>query len=154
MMADAIIRAIEKHPNGATIEQVTSAMKVPRRTLQRRLAQLVTAGRVRAIGRAKLRRYQVITAEANPDELTASPAGQQVRDLVRRPAIQRTPVGYVTTFLEGYSPNNDFYLDAPTRARLHERGRAPGAERPAGTYARQILSRLLVDLSWASSRLE
>jgi hypothetical protein len=37
---------------------------------------------------------------------------------------------------------------------LHDLGRAPGAERPAGPYARQILSRLLVDLSWASSRLE
>jgi len=40
------------------------------------------------------------------------------------------------------------------RARLHTLGRTAGPERPAGTYARQILSRLLVDLSWASSRLE
>ena len=37
---------------------------------------------------------------------------------------------------------------------MHSVGRAPGGERPAGTYARQILGRLLVDLSWASSRLE
>ncbi|MGH7796049.1 MAG: Fic family protein, partial [Candidatus Binatia bacterium] len=29
-----------------------------------------------------------------------------------------------------------------------------GGERPAGTYARQILNRLLIDLSWNSSRLE
>lgn len=28
------------------------------------------------------------------------------------------------------------------------------AQQPAGTYARQILSRLLIDLSWNSSRLE
>ena len=27
-------------------------------------------------------------------------------------------------------------------------------ERPAGTYARGILNRLLIDLSWSSSRLE
>ena len=27
-------------------------------------------------------------------------------------------------------------------------------ERPAGTYARQLFSRLLIDLSWNSSRLE
>ena len=33
-------------------------------------------------------------------------------------------------------------------------GRTPVGERPAGTYAREILGRLLVDLSWASSRLE
>lgn len=74
--------------------------------------------------------------------------------MVRRPLIQRTPIGYVTAFLEAYRPNQTFYLDAPTRTRLHQLGRAPGGERPAGTYARQVLARLLVDLSWASSRLE
>jgi len=95
--------------------------RAPRRTLQRRrLAELVTSGRLRAVGRAKQRRYQLVPiAEARPEELTVSPAGQQVRALVRRPVIQRTPVGYVATFLEGYHPNRDFYLDAPTRARLH-----------------------------------
>ena len=46
------------------------------------------------------------------------------------------------------------YLDLDTRTHLHALGRAPGGERPSGTYARQILSRLLIDLSWASSRLE
>ena len=153
--AEAVVRAIEEHPDGATIEQVEAAVEVPRRTLQRRLAELVSVGRLRAIGRAKQRRYQVAAlAEARPDELTASAAGQQIRELVRRPLTQRTPVGYVTAFLEGYRPNRDFYLDATTRGRLHDRGRSSGGERPAGTYARQILSRLLVDLSWASSRLE
>lgn len=154
-MTEDIVRAIEKHPDGATIEQLETVLDVPRRTLQRRLAGLVAAGRLRAIGRARQRRYQVaVLAEVGPEELTASPAGQQVRELVRRPLHQRTPVGYIAAFLEGYNPNHDFYLDAATRGRLHERGRAPGGERPAGTYARQILSRLLVDLSWASSRLE
>lgn len=33
-------------------------------------------------------------------------------------------------------------------------GRTSAIERPAGTYARDILGRLLVDLSWASSKLE
>ena len=33
-------------------------------------------------------------------------------------------------------------------------GRTPDSEKPAGTYARHILDRLLVDLSWASSQLE
>lgn len=154
-MADEVVRLIEQHPNGATIEDLETALDVPRRTLQRRLAELVEAGRLLAIGRARQRRYQVLAVpEARPEELTASPAGQQVRDLVRRPLIQRTPVGYVAAFLENYRPNQDSYLDAATRTRLHERGRSPGGKRPAGTYARQILARLLVDLSWASSRLE
>jgi len=33
-------------------------------------------------------------------------------------------------------------------------GRTPARELAAGTYAREILNRLLIDLSWASSRLE
>ena len=154
-MAEAVIRVIETHPDGATIEQVEGALALPRRTLQRRLAELVIAGRLRATGRARQRRYQLVAVtDAPAGELTASPAGQQVRALVRQPLIRRVPIGFVAPFLEDYRPNVDFYLDAPTRARLHERGRAPGADRPAGTYARQVLGRLLVDLSWASSRLE
>jgi Fic family protein len=47
-----------------------------------------------------------------------------------------------------------FYLAAETRQRLLELGRSPDGPRPAGTYARQIFSRLLIDLSWNSSRLE
>lgn len=118
-MADDIVRVVEKHADGATIEQLGSALDVPRRTLQRRLAELVSTGRLRAIGRARQRRYQLaVSAEAGAEELAVSPAGQHVRELVRRPQIQRTPVGYMTTFLEQYRPNHDFYLDADTRARL------------------------------------
>jgi Fic family protein len=41
------------------------------------------------------------------------------------------------------------------RARLAEIGAGPmNRPEPAGTYARQILNRLLIDLSWNSSRLE
>ena len=40
------------------------------------------------------------------------------------------------------------------RAHLHHSGNTGEHEHPAGTYGRAILSRLLIDLSWASSRLE
>ena len=33
-IAEAVVRAIEKHPDGATIDQVEAALGVPRRTLQ------------------------------------------------------------------------------------------------------------------------
>jgi Fic family protein len=152
---EKILEAIERHPDGATIEQIERVVSIPRRTIQRRLAGLVSRGQVRAVGRGKQRRYELGAQDAaRPDELPVSRSGQQVRSLVRRPLIQRTPVGYVAGFLDGYRPNHDFYLDANLRSRLHDLGRAPGAERAAGTYARQILGRLLVDLSWASSRLE
>lgn len=40
------------------------------------------------------------------------------------------------------------------RRHLSELGRTPDNQRPAGTYARDLLNRLLIDLSWSSSRLE
>jgi len=152
LAAEKIVRVIEQHPDGIDLEQIENVVKIPRRTLQRRLADLVASGQVRAVGRGKQRRYA--PGRAYPDELPVSRFGQQVRALVRRPLIRRPPVGYVARFLDKYRPNRDAYLDAKLRSRLHRLGRAPGAERPAGTYARQILNRLLVDLSWASSRLE
>jgi hypothetical protein len=41
-----------------------------------------------------------------------------------------------------------------TRKYLHRIGDTGEFKRPAGTYGRAILGRLLIDLSWASSRLE
>jgi Fic family protein len=66
----------------------------------------------------------------------------------------RTPVGYNQSFLEAYYPNETWYLSAALREQLRQIGTPPDDERPAGTFARDMLHRLLIDLSWASSRLE
>ena len=56
--------------------------------------------------------------------------------------------------MEAYEPGVTFYLSESLRAQFHVMGQTPAGERPAGTYAREILNRLLIDLSWASSLLE
>ena len=66
----------------------------------------------------------------------------------------RTPVGYHQEFLRSYKPNETFYLSKAQRETLHSAGRVEAQTRPAGTHARNILNRLLIDLSWNSSRLE
>ena len=68
--------------------------------------------------------------------------------------MERTPVGYEGAFLERYIPGATWYLPVSLRERLHELGQTPEVNRPAGTYAREIFERLLIDLSWSSSRLE
>jgi hypothetical protein len=83
-----------------------------------------------------------------------SAAGKKITDHVRQSITRRTPVGYNRQFLDRYRPNQTFYLDEALRADLFEHGRAVAANEPAGTYARQIAHRLLIDLSWNSSRLE
>jgi Fic family protein len=56
--------------------------------------------------------------------------------------------------LENYRPNIDSYLSKQEKQKLAEWGITRNEEQPAGTYAREILSRLLIDLSWNLSRLE
>ena len=83
-----------------------------------------------------------------------SEESKSIRDAVRQPIQERQPVGYNRSFLDAYRPNETFYLPPDVRARLLELGKSTTGGLPAGTYARRILDRLLIDLSWNSSRLE
>ncbi len=73
---------------------------------------------------------------------------------VSRSLTARTPIGYNQVFLQSYKPNETFYLSKAQRESLHSTGLVEVQTRPAGTYARNIMNRLLIDLSWNSSRLE
>ncbi|MBA3632725.1 MAG: Fic family protein [Acidobacteria bacterium] len=86
--------------------------------------------------------------------ITLSPESEKLLEYISQPIEARSPVGYNRDFLDSYQPNETFYLPAGQRENLLSIGRVETAERPAGTYARNILDRLLIDLSWNSSRLE
>jgi Fic family protein len=73
---------------------------------------------------------------------------------VSQPLQKRKPVGYNRNFLDGYIPNDTYYLTAILRKKLLKLGTVTENIQPAGTYARQILNRLLIDLAFHSSRLE
>jgi hypothetical protein len=101
--------------------------------------------------------------EASLSEIPLSLAAQETLRLVSRPLTQRPAVTYSAKLLEDYQPNVTQYLPQATRQRLLEQGRVyAGPEEdtdatdaiPAGTYARELADRLLIDLSWNSSRLE
>lgn len=170
---DAILAVVAAHPDGVRVGAIREGLphELPPRTLQRRLALLVEQRRLVAEGRGKGRRYRLpfrdIVVTPKPGELAitghplqveiyppVSPEADAIKQAVRSPIQSRRPVGYQRKFLEDYRPNESYYLSAVTRRRLLEMGRPPGAERPAGTYARTIYNRLLIDLSWNSSRLE
>lgn len=178
---DAIEALVAQSPGGLGISALEAALTqtaalLNRRTLQRRLQKLIDAGRISTEGKSIALVYRALqpmqtllagqqaykaepvsgrwrVAEAEPD-VDVSAEGAAVRAQVRRPLMHRRPVGYQRAFLEDYQPNATFYLPEALRGQLHMMGRTAAGDRPAGTYARDILSRLLVDLSWASSRLE
>jgi len=168
---DAILAVAAAHSGAVPVRAIREKLpfELPPRMLQRRLALLVEQKRLIAEGRGKGRRYRtpaVVTGEMHVREdsdraefsgevyVPVSPLAQEIKQAVRAPIQNRQPVGYQREFLDDYRPNETFYLPAETRQHLLDVGRPPDGERPAGTYARTIYNRLLIDLSWNSSRLE
>jgi hypothetical protein len=167
---DSIVKVIGSFPEGAGVEGISKALagSLPRRTLQRRLALLVEQKQISIEGRGRASRYHLSVNRSDlPIVLSAvkadmhgelyvpiSSEGEEIRQAVREPIQNRHPVGYNRDFLDSYHPNDTFYLSSDIRQKLYEMGRSPEGNRPAGTYARKIFNRLLIDLSWNSSRLE
>ena len=150
-----------------TAQQINDALASapPRRTLQYRLKSLVDNRRLIREGTGRWARYRlprkasmaahlVIGSPTVSVRPSLSESSAEIQGYVSRPLAVRKPVGYDRTFLDSYRPNDTFYLSQADRRHLQEIGKPEIAEQPAGTYARQILNRLLIDLSWNSSRLE
>ena len=165
----AIESVLHRHPGGASAQKIQAELspQTPQRTLQYRLRYLTTHGRVVRDGEGRWAKYHLPAAapaadKPNAPELTGrddaiipiSKAGRAVQDYLRPPPEARKPAGYNRDFLDAYRPNVTAYLSAAERAHLTEVGGANVREQSAGTYAKHILNRLLIDLAWNSSRLE
>ena len=169
---DQLVALIAAQPDGIGIEALDQSLggSLQRRTLQRRLALLVGKGQVLMRGAARAVRYGItptvvkgtvaVTERADSAQaagevyVPTSREGEVIKAYVRQPRHLRQPVGYQLQFLEQYRPNQTTYLPQRLRDQLHAMGRSPADQTPAGTFARDILNRLLIDLSWASSQLE
>ncbi len=135
-------------------------------TLKRRISELVESGQIERIGKGRGVKYLVppglrgkaamqLTAKAQATAyVPMSEQGRDVRDYVRRPVQERIPIGYQQDFLESYEPNRTDYLSADLKQHLHSIGQTPRQSQVAGTFAQDVLNRLIIDLSWASSKLE
>ena len=171
-------------PTLETAYQAAYGKQLNYRTALRLLLRLTEEGHIVPEGSARDRRYRPVgpaapthgeapaPAEAEPPHAATppvvspspdtkeagypplSPEGAEIRQLVRQPRAVRSLSTYRPEFLEAYRPGVTWYLPDVTRRRLRESGRTAQEQQPAGTYARHILERLLVDLSYGSSHLE
>ncbi len=167
---DQLVWLIGQHPDGISVDGVLRKLGtgVKRRTLQRRLALLVEQQRIQPRGDGRALKYHVRTAAAHGQitmplmqvqasaehYVPTSPESEEIRAYVRQARSGRRPVGYRMEFLEQYHPNETRYLPRPLLEQLEAMGRPVEEYAAAGTLARDILHRLLIDFSWASSRLE
>lgn len=162
---DAIVNSVAKFPAGVSVSALMEDLRIPitRRQLQHRLAFLTKKGRLHAEGKFRGTLYKLSLNEKEnnllsfesygEDALLLSAKAKEINSQVSQSVQARIPVGYNTEFLDEYRPNVTYYLDESIRQRLFEMGKTDD-QQPAGTYARKIFGRLLIDLSWNSSRLE
>lgn len=167
----AIASIVGRHHDGIGANSIHRSLlhDLPTRTLQRRLKRLEEEGRITSRGTGKGKRYfpveervsaivrePVNDAKSDYGEeiIPLSDESQEIRTQVTGPLLKRTPVGYQADFLASYRPNETEYLPKATRTELARLGQVGVSDLPAGTYVRQVLDRLLIDLSWNSSRLE
>jgi len=138
----AILDYIAAHP-GARREDIRrqAAPDASETTVWRVLKRLVEEGKLEVSGKGRATGYSLAGAAV-------------VRAHLLTPYNRRRPASYKKEFLDRYIPNKTFYLPDADRQRLREAGTPAAAPLPAGTYARRILERLMIDLSWASSRME
>jgi hypothetical protein len=161
--------AMQAFPEGAGIEEIRLSLTEapPLRTLQRRLEKLIDAGVIKISGAKRTAKYHLAgkkkstqalvlnKSESTYTNIPFSQGSREILEVLAGPYGQRKRVGYNRQFADAYRPNIDYYLSANERDELakandtHDRNTLP-----AGTYAKQILQRFLLDLSWNSSRLE
>lgn len=163
---EIIKNSLEQFKEGASLDDLKRAagLEIGSRTLQRRLDKLQELGIVMSSGKTRATLYHLVQTQAelkeekgkeqDEDLVPLSSKSKEIRKLVTRPIARRRPVGYNMDFLTSYRPNVDSYLTLDDKKRLTELGHTARLDQPAGTYAKEILQRLLIDLSWNSSRLE
>lgn len=167
---EALVLALLKEKKEISVPDVAQAAGMSksdegdRKAIRRVLTTLVERGVLEARGAARARVYAALTTAAaeapKPQEgspfkdIPLSQESERLLKYVSQSLQARAPVGYNQDFLRSYEPNQSFYLTGAQRAELLKTGTAESTARPAGTYARNILNRLLIDLSWNSSRLE
>jgi Fic family protein len=136
-----ILDYVAAHPGARRAEiRQHAAPGASETTVWRALKRLVRQNQLAVSGRGPATAYTLAGAAV-------------IRSHLHTPFHRRTPVRYRREFLDRYVPGETFYLNASDRARLREAG-SPAIAFPAQTYARRILEQLLIDLSWASSRME
>lgn len=146
---------------------VIHALGASSATVRRQLDALCASGELRRDGKARATRYRLarlITPyaplpsfplrAAEPEKHVAwSPQALELRRRLDVPLAARDPVTYHRDFVDRYAPNTTWLMPQDLAHELYRLGRMQD-QQPAGTYARKVLEQLLIDLSWASSRLE
>lgn len=161
---EIVRNAIAQFKEGIGIDELEHVTEISRRKLQRRLKVLAEENLIDILGNSVARLYTIsgkkktsavrLIDQEGGVEMPMSLEGSFVWLNVSKDITDKVPVSYNINLLQSYRPNVDSYLSGKDKEYLSEIGQTEQLNQPAGTYAKGILQRLLIDLSWNSSRLE
>lgn len=163
----ALLRQVLAAGEPVAPSALEQALRVSRPTINRDLRELLASGFLEKRGDGRSTRYLATAAArvalgalpsgpatpAGPGLLQWSAAALPLVEALRAPLGTRTLVGYDSSFVNSYVPNHSSLLPPQLATDLYNAGRSQD-QQPAGTYAREVLEQLLIDLSWSSSHLE
>lgn len=152
----AIVRA---GPSGADISDIVEMLggRLTGRQIRYRIDKLIDNGRVQTTGERRWRRYFVSSETHDATPVVSSMFGTYAAALIARTnerLSERPLASYDDSLLGEYRPNEIMLLPAGVLSELHQLGATPDSNAQAGTFARHVMERLVIDLSWASSNLE
>lgn len=134
------------------------------RTIRRCLNELVSEGLVLKSGHTKGVKYIAVSGSGvrhraeQPEikEVSSCFSTESLEAIgqIFRPMFEREHVTYRPEWLQSYIPNQTTYLPTALKDQLQKAGLRASDKDPAGTYAHQVFNRLIIDLSYNSSRLE
>ena len=156
-----ILEVITASRDGATLSDIMERLSeervtISRRSVQYRLADLMKQKQIIDGGKGRGKRYYRGDegSPVNVSSILLTEQAQKAYDYIQQPLIQRKPIGYNDAFLDAYIPNKTSYLTVQDKAHLNQINTHDTQIKDADTYAKNILDRLIIDLSWNSSRLE
>jgi Fic family protein len=158
----AVLMVLKEYKKPLQLPELSEILKnqFAERSLRRWLQELVEEGFVKKSGAKRSTSYEAIEIQPKQEAIEVltktifSEQSEQVISYVKQPLYLRNPVGYQNTWLASYEPNKTFYLSQEQRKHLKQEGARRYQHEIAGTYARHIYNRLMIDLSYNSSRLE
>ncbi|MEJ2741140.1 MAG: Fic family protein [Gammaproteobacteria bacterium] len=161
---EKILAILEKNPEGLSTSKISKLIgfSANYKTLQRRLVSMSDDGLILKVGEKKARKYYPVNVskKENIGHLSDStheifsPESQNILKFLDTPPHGRPKMSYNRVFLDSYDPNKTAYVPEKVRKQLYKEGKRFDKSLAAGTYAREICQRLLIDLPYNSSRLE
>lgn len=156
-ITEKLLVIIKAYPKGVNLKSIEDKLdvQISRRALQYKLSDLIRIGIIENQGRGRGSYYYY---KGNTQDIFSGipikKSALNAYKYIQQDINKRKPVGYNQKFLDEYIPNETSYLSKKDLEFLSGINTSHSYLQDADTYTQNIVDRLLIDLSWNSSRLE